>query len=337
MSETIRLKDTDLKTTLGQDTDVIGLLIDVEEAETKQHNAYAKVTIIDKDVTLTAAIWDLNVVHLPTVKAAINRPVKLTGKPKVFGSGISYSVFKVQPLSDEELAEYGLTPDTFYNIIENRQELVEKLNNQLNSISNTVYGKIAIKALQNNWDMFIHVAAGKSMHHAAVGGLLWHTTEVMSIADTFYQLSIDLGYDVLCRPLLIAGAVVHDIGKCRELSTSPIGATEYTADSVLESHHMSGIAIVTEAATQLDLQHTTECAELCHVIAAHHESKDWGQIKEAAMIEAVLVSKADHLSATLNATARNIVHVKPGEQYTALGYNRSWVKSMGSFNNDMSI
>ena len=337
MADSNRLKDIDLKTTLGLDTDVIGLLIDVEEAKTKQNNDYLKITLIDKDVQQSASIWDLTLVNAEVVKASVGKPVRVVGKPKIFGSGVVFSVFRVDVLDEAQLNALGLTETSFYNIIENRQELVDKLNIKLGSISETVYGKIAIKTIQNAWDVFTTVAAGKSIHHAAAGGLLWHTVEVMEIADRMYQMGIDLGYTQLCRPLLIAGAAVHDIGKCKELSTSPMGATEYTADSVLETHHMSGIAMVVEAATQLDLQHTTECAEICHMIASHHEHKDWGQIKDFAMIEAVIMSKADFLSAMLNAVSRPLMHAQPGEQFTAFGFNRHWVKSMGSFNDEMHI
>lgn len=339
MNDYTRLKDIDLKTTVGTITNIIGILTDVEDAETKQNKPYAKVTIVDKDVTLTAAIWDLDLVHLPTVKSYVNQLVVLGGKAKPFGNGVSYSVHSVKQMTDERIAELnlGLNISMFYNVIENRDELVKNMNIYLTSIQQTLYGKITIRALQNNWDKFTMTAAGKSMHHSGVGGLLQHTVEVIKITDTLYNLSIDLGYAVLCRPLLIAGAALHDIGKCKEISTSATGVSEYTNDSVLESHLMSGIAMVTEAATQLGFQHSVECAELCHVIAAHHEQKDWGQIKEASLIEAVLVSKADYTSALLNATSKNIGHTKPGEQYAAFGYNRNWVRSMGSFNDDMQI
>lgn len=339
MGDYTRLKDIDLKTTIGQTTNIIGILTDVEDAETKQKNPYAKVTILDKDITLTAAIWDLNIVHLPSVKSYINQLVILGGKAKPFGNGISYSVHSVKQLNDQTIAELGLDLNIsmFYNVIENRQELVDKMNIYLSGIAKTVYGKIAIRALQNYWDKFTITAAGKSMHHSGAGGLLQHTVEVIMITETLYQLSVDLGYNVLCRPLLIAGAALHDIGKCKEISTSATGSSEYTADSVLESHLMSGIAMITEAATQLNLQNTVECAELCHIVAAHHEQKDWGQIKEASLIEAVIVSKADYTSALLNATSKTICHAKPGEQYTAFGYSRNWVRSMGAFNDDMQI
>ena len=337
MSDSIRLLDTDLRTSLGMDIEIVGLLIDVEDAETKKHDPYLKITISDKDATLTASIWDLNLVHVPTIKASLNQVVKVTGRPKTFGNGIAFSVFKVDALTEADLTTYGWTKNSFYNVIENRQELVDKLNAYLNEISNTIYGKIAGRAIQNCWDTFKNVAAGKSMHHSAAGGLLWHTVEVMQIVDTFYNISRELGYAELCRPLLLAGAAIHDIGKCKELSTTPTGSTEYTANSVLESHHMTGIAMITEAATQLGYENSNEISERRHIIAAHHEQKDWGQIKDAAMIEAVLVSKADYISALLNATSRNLNRAKPGEQYTAFGYNRSWVKSMGSFNNDMTI
>lgn len=332
-----KLSSVNLQTCLGIDTYLVGLLTDVEIAQTKAKVDYAKLTIIDKDQTFVANIWDLSLVHIDTIKSSLGQIVKLTGKAKTFGNGVSFAVYAVAILTDEDLLNSGLTREEFYNVVANRQELANTLNQMLASIEHTHYGKIATLVIKQNWDIFKSVAAGKSVHHAAVGGLLLHTVEVMKIADHFYNMSKELGYNNLCRPLMIAGAAIHDIGKCQEITTAPVGSSEYTTDSILETHHISGMSIVVEAATMLGLQNTRECKELKHIIAAHHEKQEWGQLKAPVLIEAELISKADYLSAALNATDRALKQTKPGDSYQAFGYNHNWVKSMGEFNNDKII
>lgn len=335
----IRLLNTTLTDHLNVDTDILGLLTAVEMSKTRAGADYAKLTIIDKDETMVANAWDLNLLNMNIVNASIGQVVKITGKPKTFGNNnLSYNCTGCTPVTDEELqTEYELTVTDFYNTVDNRAELANTLSLYLNSIADTVYGKITKQAVQNYWSVFNSVAAGKTVHHTAVGGLLLHTVEVIKVAETFYNMSVELGYDCLCKSLIIAGAIVHDIGKCKEIETSAVGSSEYTTHSILENHHLSGIVMLTEAATQLGLQNTAECAELCHMIAAHHEKQEWGQLKEPCMIEAVLVSKADYISATLNSTAKALNSAKPGEQYKAFGYGHNWVKSMGTYNNDINI
>lgn len=333
----LRLMTLEISEHVNERIDIIGLLTGVEIAQTKAGADYLKLTIIDHEAQLTGNCWDLNLVHVPTLQASIGQVVKLGGTPKPYGNGVSFNIKTADVLTTDVMTELGISAVTFYNTVENRAELAATLSNYLAEISETVYGKIAHQAIQNNWKVFSQVAAGKTVHHTAVGGLLLHTVEVIKVAETFYKSSCDLGYNCLNRALLIAGAAVHDIGKCTELETSAAGSSEYTANSILASHHLSGIAMVVEAATQLNLQSTAECAELCHIIAAHHEKAEWGQLKEPALIEAVLVSKADYLSAVLNGVHTTLVKAKPGEQYQGYGYKNNWVKSMGTYNDNRPI
>lgn len=336
--EEMRLSCVDIMETLNTHTVLVGLLTGAEMAKTKAGADYAKISIMDQSATLTTNCWDLTLIHLPTIQASIGELIRIEGKAKTFGNNnLSYNVEKADVMTAEEMAALGITKADFYNTVPNRAELAAELSNFLSECKDTIYGKIAHQAIQNNWQVFSTVAAGKSVHHTAVGGLLLHTVEVIKVADTFYNMSISLGYDCLCRALLITGAAVHDIGKCLEIETNALGSSEYTANSVLASHHISGIAMIVEAATQLGLQNTTECAELCHMIAAHHERAEWGQLKDPALIEATLVSKADYLSACLNGVHTALSKAKPGEQYQGYGYKNNWVKSMGTYNDDRAI
>lgn len=335
----IRLSSIVIADNVDVKLQIVGLLTATEIAQTKAGADYLKLTLIDHEEQLVANCWDLNKVHVPTLQASLGELVIITGTPKTFGVNrqLSFNCIAATPLTADELTTLQTDKADFCNTVGNRPELAAQLSDYIGQIAGTVYGKITQRAIQNNWQKFCHVAAGKTVHHTAVGGLLLHTVEVIKVADTFYKMSIELGYDCLCRALIIAGAAVHDIGKCLELDTAAVGASEYTANSVLASHHISGIAMVTEAATQLGLQNTTECAELCHMIAAHHERMEWGQLKEPALIEATLVSKADYLSACLNGVHSALVKAKPGEQYQGYGYKNNWVKSMGTYHDDRLV
>lgn len=335
----LRLANLDITEHIKTTIEIVGLLTAVEIAQTKNDTDYLKLTIIDHDIQLTGNCWDLNLVHLPTLQSSLGEVVKLSGTPKTFGpnNAISFNVKSAFVFNESQLQELAITKVDFYNTVPNRAKLAEELSAYINSINETVYGKIASQTIHNNWQQFNHVAAGKTVHHTAVGGLLLHTVEVIKVAETFYKMSIELGYDCLSRALIIAGAAIHDIGKCAELETTAVGSSEYTPNSVLASHHISGIAMVVEAATQLGLQNTAECAELCHMIAAHHEKQEWGQLKDPALIEAVLVSKADFISACLNGVYPALSKANPGEPYQGYGYKNNWVKSMGTYNDDKAI
>ena len=96
------------------------------------------------------------------------------------------------------------------------------------------------------------LAAAKRNHHAFVGGFLEHVLNVTRtacfLADQYAKL-----YDQMQPPLdtdvVVAAAVLHDIGKLRELADTPGGA-EYTAAGSLIGHVLQGRDIVRETAVR---------------------------------------------------------------------------------------
>ena len=81
--------------------------------------------------------------------------------------------------------------------------------------------------------------AAKTIHHDYLGGLLEHTLKVT-------QLAVDVSkyYKNINRDTLLAGAILHDIGKIYELSYDRSFA--YTDAGRLVGHIMLGVEIITE-------------------------------------------------------------------------------------------
>src|ERR1051326_483867 len=67
----------------------------------------------------------------------------------------------------------------------------------------------------------LHIApAAQSLHHAYLGGLLEHLVSLCTLCEL-----VKVRYFWLDRDLLTAGAIVHDIGKIYELSTTGLSST----------------------------------------------------------------------------------------------------------------
>ena len=76
---------------------------------------------------------------------------------------------------------------------------------------------------------FAAAPASQKLHHAEIGGLLHHITDMLRAARALAEI-----HTVLDSDLLIAGVIVHDLGKLRELSLTPSGlADDYTAEGRL--------------------------------------------------------------------------------------------------------
>ena len=124
-------------------------------------------------------------------------------------------------------------------------------------------------------------AAGADGHHGYAGGLLEHTVGVTTLCRETAQLHQRLRTD-----LLLAAALLHDVGRVRELGRGP--AFRPTPEGALLGHVQLGVRLVDERAQELE---PTLRAELLHAIATHH---DRGAARTA---EAVVLYHANQLDA----------------------------------------
>jgi 3'-5' exoribonuclease len=98
--------------------------------------------------------------------------------------------------------------------------------------------------------------------------------------------------------LVVAGAMLHDIGKLRELEWHDDGAA-YTAAGSLVGHILQGRDILREAAAGRELE-ADLLLRLEHIIVSHQRLPEWGSPKPPMTPEAMLVHYADDLDAKYN-------------------------------------
>jgi 3'-5' exoribonuclease len=116
-------------------------------------------------------------------------------------------------------------------------------------------------------------AAGADGHHGYAGGLLEHTVGVATLCRETAQLHPRLRAD-----LLLAAALLHDLGRTRELGRGP--AFRQTDEGRLLGHVHLGLRMVEERARDLD---PAVLIELLHAIAAHHDRPS-ARTAEAAVL-----------------------------------------------------
>ena len=110
-------------------------------------------------------------------------------------------------------------------------------------------------------------------HHSYAGGLLEHTVGVATLARETAQLHPRLRAD-----LLLAAALVHDIGRTVELGPGPAFAP--TAEGRLLGHVHLGLRLIEERAQGLN---AAQLAELLHCVAVHHDARG-ARTAEAAVL-----------------------------------------------------
>jgi 3'-5' exoribonuclease len=135
--------------------------------------------------------------------------------------------------------------------------------------------------------------AALQIHHAYRGGLLEH---VLAIAQAGMALARLYGAR---EDLVLAGALLHDIGKLQELAYDS-GAVSYTRDGNLVGHIALGLVIVRDAARGIADFPDDLRAEVEHLVLSHHGSRDRGSPVEPKSVEAFILAAVDDLDARLH-------------------------------------
>jgi 3'-5' exoribonuclease len=135
--------------------------------------------------------------------------------------------------------------------------------------------------------------AAKSIHHAVLGGLLEHTASVVGLC----RLLADF-YPVLDRDLLVAAAMLHDVGKIRELRWDRF--FDYTDAGRLLGHIALGASMVEERIRAIPGFSESLARRLLHCILSHHGELEWGSPKQPMTLEALVLHYAEDLDGKVN-------------------------------------
>jgi 3'-5' exoribonuclease len=134
--------------------------------------------------------------------------------------------------------------------------------------------------------------AAQTIHHAYRGGFLEHVLQIARVALAIGDL---YGAD---RSRLVAGALLHDIGKLQELAYD--GATSYSRDGRLLGHIAMGAQLVHDTARAIPGFPPVLLTELQHLILSHHGSLELGSPVAPMTVEAYILSVVDDLDAKLH-------------------------------------
>jgi len=153
---------------------------------------------------------------------------------------------------------------------------------------------------------FRRAPAAKHNHHAYVGGLLEHTlsiTRAVSLMAEHYRPAVD-------RDLLVAGALLHDLGKIREIGTQ--AGFPYTDEGKLLGHILLGLQMVADAARDVPELGEARLLLLQHLIASHQGRYEWQSPREPRILEAIILHYCDDLDAKMNQAMSLLASVEAG-------------------------
>ena len=163
---------------------------------------------------------------------------------------------------------------------------------------------------------FSRATAGKTIHHAYIGGLLEHTLEVLEYCRKISDTSCP---GVLNTGLLLTGGALHDIGKLWEYKQVGFAFDITDTSRLLGGHILIGHDYVRKVIGSMDFPE--QLAVLVdHLILSHPGKREWGAAEEPHTLEAVALFHADLLSARMNHAAQLVIN-QDGPGWTAKGLN----------------
>ena len=284
----------------GQDADLFALCVSREQLTTRDGKPYFKVAFRDAAREVSFPIW----ADSPHADACRDEWTpgefyKIRAIYRDTNYGPQLDIRKIRPVAEAD-REDGFDPAMCLpsTRFDPEEMFVEMVGFAKDKIGDGALSDLVVDLLEINRAELLTMPAAKVNHHAFAGGLLEHTLSVVRtsdyLADKYDAYYPDLR-PRLSKDLVIAGAILHDIGKLRELEQQPQGA-DYTAPGHLIGHILQGRDMVREAAVGRDLSADT-LLRLEHIIVSHQRLPEWGSPKPPMTPEALLVHYADDMDA----------------------------------------
>lgn len=265
-------------------------------AETRQNKPYLRLVLGDRSGTIEAVIWDDAERWDPVCDP--DSILGVQGRVSVYQEKLQLKVHVVEPLrvEDDDLSLFlPASPRPWKGMCAELERLLE-------GISDPPLRRLLERCLGAGTEMGrrfrVHPAA-KRNHHAYIGGLLEHSISVAGICDRLAQHYNAQGIGPsVDRDLLIAGALLHDIGKLRELRAS--AGFAYTHEGQLLGHIVVGMQLVRGEAERIPDFPEERLLLLLHLIASHQGRLEWASPKVPQLLEALLLHYADDLDSKMN-------------------------------------
>jgi len=284
----------------GEEGDFFALMTAKEELRTRDGKPYYKVSFRDGRRVVAFPVWndsawaeDCRKNWSPGVH------YKLRAVYRETNYGPQLDIRKIRAVNDEDKSD-GFDPTMFLpqSRFDPQTMFAELRQMAVDRIADTDLRDLVLHILDSNRDRLLMLPAATRNHHNFVGGYLEHvlsmTRTCAMLADKYDEYYPDL-QPRLNKGLCVAGGILHDIGKLREIDWQPEGAA-YTPSGTLIGHILQGRDILREAAAGRSIDPDT-LLRLEHIIVSHQRLPEWGSPKPPMTPEALIVHYSDDIDA----------------------------------------
>jgi len=291
----------------GRDVVACYLVHDKQRRETRAAKPFLQLTLGDRTGTITAMVWD----DADRLDALIGSDdvIGVRGRVGSYNDRLQVTVLSAEPLEvvDDDLSFF------LPSCPRDREALSKEVDRLIGTVEDQPLRLLLERCLGRKTSLgrtFRMHPAGKRNHHAYLGGLMEHTLSVALACDRLAAHYIGQGARI-DRDLLVAGALLHDIGKVKELSAGR--SFSYTVEGQLLGHIVLGIQIVEREAESIPGLSPDRLLLVQHLIASHQGRLEWASPKVPQMLEAMVLHYADDLDSKMNPAIALLSGVAVGE------------------------
>ncbi len=276
---------------------------------------YLALTLSDKTGTIEARMWEEIASAVATCSEGCT--VKVQGQVSKYQGKWQITLSKMRLAAESEVEAADFVPTTQFDI----EEMWAELRGTVGEFKNAELRRLVFAFLDDEeiGAAYRAAPAAKVLHHAWIGGLLEHVVTLVRVCRATAPFYPEVDVD-----LLVTGAVLHDIGKTRELYW---GTTfGYTLEGQMIGHISIAQGMLREKVAGLAGFPDKLRVLVEHMILSHHGRYEFGSPKLPMTPEAVLLSALDDVEAKMQAMrnefGRDRAAGKSGAEMT------EWVRSM---------
>lgn len=258
-------------------------------AMAKNGKPYMTLKLMDKTGEIEGRVWD----NVDELSAIFERDdfIAIRCKASVYLGKMQLVISELARVPDERVQLADFLPESDRPVAEMEQELAALLASftdpHLKALMAAFFGDAELMAL------YRIAPAAKGMHHVHLGGLLEHSLAVAHLVDVIIPL-----YGGLNRDLLVAGALLHDVGKVREMTYQR--SFDYTDEGKLLGHITIGVEMVQERIAAIPGFPAELGMLLKHMLLSHHGQYEYGSPKRPKTVEATILNYLDDLDSKIN-------------------------------------
>jgi len=291
------------------------VLSSLQVRDKKQGGQYLALTFSDKTGSLEGRMWD----DIGEALASCSEGcyVKVQGDISKYQGKFQITLKKLRLAADSEINAADYQASTRFDV----EEMWAELRGYVAAFKNEDLKRLVFSFLDDEeiGPAFRAAPAAKRLHHAWLGGLLEHVLTLVRVC-----LATVPFYPEVDPDLLITGAILHDIGKVRELEWG--SSFSYTLEGQMIGHISIAQGMLREKVRALAPFPEKLRVLVEHMILSHHGKYEFGSPKLPMTPEAILLSALDDLEAKMQAVRNEFAAAesagKGSDEMT------EWVRSM---------